>query len=348
MSKTNYNIQLTGYVGGYDFNRGSVTSVLEQNAGKPVNVLIDSLGGSLATALSIASAFHNHGDVTVHFVGMNASAATIASLGAKRVTMDSSAMYLAHKCSMQFFEWASLNADQLQETIDKCEQMKNDLEKMDANVARMYARKCKKDTKALLDLMKVGGWLTAQEALEWGFVDELTSFDEDSAPMLTDANASALAAQGIPLPNIAFESKDSAFAKFLSSLAAFFTPKTEKAPESNTSSQTPSLMKKTFTVLCSLLAVEAFTFADNSCALTEDQFKAIDDELAKKQKTIEDLTKECNDLKAEVADLKQKPGDTTSHVVNDKHDTTPQGEKTEEEIYMETYNAANALMQEIM
>ena len=45
-------------------------------------MLIDSLGGSLAMALSIVAAFRNHENVNVHFVGMNASAATIASLGA--------------------------------------------------------------------------------------------------------------------------------------------------------------------------------------------------------------------------------------------------------------------------
>lgn len=40
-------------------------------------MFVDSTGGSLATALSISSAFKLHGDVSVHFVGMNASAAII-------------------------------------------------------------------------------------------------------------------------------------------------------------------------------------------------------------------------------------------------------------------------------
>ena len=62
-------------------------------------MLIDSLGGNLATALSIAAAFKNHGKVSVHFVGMNASAATIASLGAAHISIDKNAMYLVHKCS---------------------------------------------------------------------------------------------------------------------------------------------------------------------------------------------------------------------------------------------------------
>ena len=78
MSKTAYNISLKGYVGGYDFDRPTVDRELAKNEGKPVNVLIDSLGGSLATGLSISVAFKNHGNVNVHFVDLNAYAATIA------------------------------------------------------------------------------------------------------------------------------------------------------------------------------------------------------------------------------------------------------------------------------
>lgn len=79
MPKTAYNISLKGYVGGADFDRTTVDRELAKNDGKQVNVLIDSLGGSLATGLSISAAFKNHGNVNVHFVGLNASAATIRS-----------------------------------------------------------------------------------------------------------------------------------------------------------------------------------------------------------------------------------------------------------------------------
>ena len=75
--KNAYHISVKGYVGGYDFDRSTVDRELAKNEGKQVNVLIDSLGGSLATGLSISAAFKNHGNVNVHFVGLNASAATI-------------------------------------------------------------------------------------------------------------------------------------------------------------------------------------------------------------------------------------------------------------------------------
>ena len=117
MSKTTYNIQLKGYVEGYGFDRATVDKELAKNDGKQVNVLIDSLCGSLATGLSISAAFRNHGNVNVHFVGLNASAATIASLGAAHISIDTGGMYLVHKCSTAFFEWGSLNSDQFSTLI---------------------------------------------------------------------------------------------------------------------------------------------------------------------------------------------------------------------------------------
>ena len=135
MPQTNYHLHLKGYVGGYDFDAAYVDFVLGKHKDEQVNVLIDSLGGSVATALSIAAAFANHGNVAVHYVGMNASAATIASLGAKQITIDCNAMYLVHKCSAEFFKWNALNADQLDSLIDECKQMKNDLEKLDGGFA---------------------------------------------------------------------------------------------------------------------------------------------------------------------------------------------------------------------
>ena len=66
MPKTAYNISLKGYVGGLDFDRSKVDKELAKHEGKEINVLIDSLGGSFATGLSISAAFKNHGSFNVH------------------------------------------------------------------------------------------------------------------------------------------------------------------------------------------------------------------------------------------------------------------------------------------
>lgn len=302
MSKT-YNLHLRGYVGGSDFDASYVSYVLSKNGGKPVDVLIDSLGGSLATALSVASAFRDHGDVHAHFVGMNASAATIASLGAKHISIDSSAMYLVHKCSMSFFQWASMNADQLQSEIEQMEQTRTDLEKMDGNVAGMYAQKCKRPVEDLLALMKVGGWLTAQEALDWGFVDEITNQREDAAPVLTDKVATAMAAVGMPVPNLPVQ-EGSIWEKLLTALNSLVSQSSAKADASSANqplNNKPTM--KVFPFLASLLALDALAFECGKCSLTEAQVEAIEAHLKQQKEAFEAAEKAAKDALA-AADAK--------------------------------------------
>ena len=361
MKNTQYQLHLKGHVGGYDFDRNYVDYVLARNEGKPVHVLIDSLGGSVATALSIASAFKRHGDVTVHFVGMNASAATVASLGAKHISMDSSAMYLVHKCSMEFFEWGNLNADQLAQLVDHCEDAINDLNKLDNNIAAMYAAKCSKPQADLLNLMKEGGWLNAKEAREWGFVDEITDFQEPK-PVLTDAVASAMAAAGIPIPNVPTADKDSAFARFLAAIAALFksrvevpataaagdpaaaegeNPATTETPQtiestdsiSNHSQEAVTIMNRSYELLGKLLQVEGFAVGENGVTLTEAQMQAIEDALAARDRQNADLT-------AQVEALQANPAEDSQAVIDDTSKHEPQ---TPFDEFVQTVNDAKKL-----
>ena len=55
MPQTQYNLHLKGFVGGADFDSNYVDYILAKNAGKEVNVPVDSRRGNLASALSIAS-----------------------------------------------------------------------------------------------------------------------------------------------------------------------------------------------------------------------------------------------------------------------------------------------------
>ncbi len=365
---TDYQLHLKGFVGGYDFDANYVDYILSKHEGKEVHVLIDSLGGRSNTALSIFSAFKRHGNVNVHFVGMNASAATIASLGAKHITMDSSAMYLVHKCSVGFLEWGQMNSDDLQTLIDNIEHQKADLDKLDANIAQMYATRCKKDKADLLDLMKQGGWLTAQEALAWGFVDELTDYEDEDAPVLTDTMANAMSAAGIPVPNMPISPKmpmmtnqdQSAFMKFLSTLTQYFSTSKHQEP---INSQTINPMKKIFTSICAILSCEHLMSIDGKITLANSQLDAIESAISADKQTITDLKAQIDTLKAEkqtlasekqtlsdanqqlqneVTELKKKPGDTTAQVVNDKHDGQ-NTEKTEAEQYFETRSNAQEL-----
>jgi ATP-dependent protease ClpP protease subunit len=370
----NYHLKLKGFVGGYDFDASYVDYILSKNQGKPVDVLIDSLGGSLATALSIVASFREHGQVHVHYVGMNASAATIVSMGANHVTMDASAMYLVHKCSAEFLQWASLNADQLKDQIAHLEQMKTDLEKMDANVASLYAAKCKKPASELLDLMKVGGWLTAQEALAWGFVDEITDSKEDKAPVLTEATACAMASAGIPLPHMPIQPEQSEWSKFLSSFMQFFSGRASELAQPkalSTPNQTVKDMKNLFPLIVAALALTDEAFAKDAegnvtLNLNQSQLQALEremkglhedvteangrangvqslnQEISTLKASAEAKDQEIATLKARVEELGRQPGETT-HQVHNSAGADPQKPKSDVEQFFDTNREARDL-----
>ena len=358
MAKNNkYQLHLKGYVGSWDFDSDYVDYVLSNNEGKEVCVLIDSPGGQLNTALSISSAFKRHGNVHAHFVGMNASTATIASMGAKRITMDHSAMYLVHQCALPFCKIGSLNADDMSALMSGLLQAKTDLEKMDANVAAMYATRCKKEPKALLALMKQGGWLTAQEALDWGFVDELTEYEDEAAPVLTASMAADFTAYGIPLPNVAkADAKDEAnfFQRMAQAFASVF--KSQDTAQKQVTNKTNTPMNKVYKQICKFLAVENFAVNDDKISLTTEQMDNLEcsmqankdmiAELSLKIKKAEDDNKtliEAN--KSLQAQLETRPAEGTTNVVESQKQS--EAEPTAFELFVNTTNSAQELFDKL-
>ncbi len=227
-----YHLTLTGFVGGSQFNAASVRRCLDGYSGRHVDVMIDSFGGSLAEGLAISGAFRDHGDVTVHFRGMSASAATIAAMGAAHVEISPEAMMLVHKVSMEFFDWADRNADQLDDFITALEKAKDELDALDTHVATIYAKRCKKPAKDMLELMKREVWLSPQQALDYGFVDEISQSDEDEdfKPTISKAQASAFKSLGLPLPPVNITSEDISIAsQIINSVKDFFRMKHSSA-----------------------------------------------------------------------------------------------------------------------
>ncbi len=341
MAKKNYHLHLKGTVGYWDFSADYVDYVLDKHKDERVNVLIDSLGGSVATALSISSAFKRHGNVHVHYVGMNASAATIASLGAARVTIDTNAMYLVHKCSQMVFKWDLLNADQLQQLIEECEQAKKDLDKIDLNIAGGYAARCKKEKEDLLELMRVGGWLNAEEALAWGFVDEITDFDEDEEPKVTEEVVDFMAAHGIPVPDLPLnEEKQSLLHQIKEFLRKVYPNESNKQ-----TTNTATAMKKNFTMLASLLMLQTLECEEGgTCQLSDEQLGTIEAQVKlltqakesaqqqadEREQTIKNLKAQLEAKDAELQAMAKKPAEESQQVTN-------QGQGTKETSPLQDY-----------
>ena len=341
--RKSYHLYLKGYVGGWNFDSNYVDYILEKYKDEDVHVLINSLGGSVATALSVSAAFARHGNVYVHYEGMNASAATIASLGAKSVTIDRNAMYLVHKCSQFMLVWDQMNADQLDQFIQECEKTKKDLNKIDLNIAKGYAQRCKKDQADLLALMKEGGWLTAEEALDWGFVNEVTDLPEDEKPVMTAEVMDFLAAEGIPVPNVPMEEVEEGnergpVARLKEFLRGLYPNLSE------TTNQVLSTMKKkVFTFIAAVLALATFECEEGgSATLTDEQLGKLDSHIkdlqgkldeanqnvASRDQEIQALKAQIEAKDAEIAELGKKPADDSKQVNNEGGDST--GSETNE------------------
>ena len=269
-------------------------------------------------------------------------------------------MYLVHKCSAEFFEWGSLNADQLATVRDNCEAAIRDLNKLDNNVAAMYSVKCSKPEADLLDLMRVGGWLTAKEAKAWGFVDEITDLGE-TKPVLTDAVASAMAAAGMPIPNIptAYSRNETLIERFIAAIASLFksgkeaeheqisagNPQAEMKEEAshneNNHPSSPTLkpsatMLQSLSLLGEVLNIEGFAVGEDGVKLTAEQALAV-------ERAIADRDKRNTELAEQVQALKANPAEKSQVVV----DAPQQTAKSPFDVFADKVNNAKKLFNQV-
>lgn len=367
-----YDLKLKGTVGYWDFNKNVVDHVLDKMHDQEVHVLIDSLGGSVADALSISSAFANHGNVHVHYRGMNASAATISSMGAKHISIDASALYLVHKCSIFIFEWDALNADELLAKAEEYKKKAADAEKIDITIATMYAKRCKKPMNELKALMAEDKWLTAQEAKEWGFVDEV--IDECEQVHLTASVATAMASEGMPVPEGIEVEADGYIARIIETLTKVFGKKdgasstTESAPvaaaappvKENTN-PIQSVMKKNLVFVAAILAAIQSALPEaneeGKYPLEEPALDALEKALADADKAgkdkdtkIQDLEKQLADQKtaieakdARIKELEAMPAAKTQEVI-DNGTKAPEAEETPQEQMYAAFSRARKMM----
>ena len=173
MATPKYNIEIDGFIGELGYSKTYVAKKLNECLGKTALVRLNSMGGNLDHGLNIAARFSEHGKVQADLFGFNASASTLASLGAKNVRMSSSGLYLIHKVMNVVDIFGRMNADEMAQAIEELTTNMEENNKIDQVIAQMYADKTGKPMEEMLTLMKIGGWLNAHEAKTWGFVDEI-------------------------------------------------------------------------------------------------------------------------------------------------------------------------------
>ncbi len=194
---------IDGYLSRWEFSRTMVRNFLEANTGKPVEISVSSFGGEVDQAISMYNDIASHGQVTLTYSAFNASAATLLGLAAKKTQMYSNGFFLIHKALRMVDIWRNLNPDDLENLIAQLEKDKKELEKITLVLASLYVKKTGKSVADILDLMKQETWLTAQEALDFGFIDEVIEPDVPVNHLETSEYINIINAAGLPIPGSA-------------------------------------------------------------------------------------------------------------------------------------------------
>lgn len=320
-----YQLTIDDYIGRWCYSKQHVRDKLASFRGKHVDVKISSLGGDLDHGLDIRQQFIDHGDVTVYLSGFVASSATVIAMGAKRIVMSKYAMFLVHKCSNFVNAWGSYNADQMQSLIDELTANKKENDKIDVVLANMYAARCKKKVSDILEVLKEGRWLTAQEALDFGFIDEISESDEGTKLNFTPAlaekfNAIGLSTLGLVNGTPEPEPKSKGLVqKIVDSIFG-----THDTPTKNNQSDSIDMKKKTFSfaAVTALLKLDSLTTDnDGDVTLSGEQLETVNNRLSsleqtvsEKENTIKERDNEITSLKAKIEALKGAPGDETTDI----------------------------------
>lgn len=136
-----------------------------ENLGDVENITlhINSPGGSVFSAVAIANTLKNHkAKVVANIDGLAASAATIITSACDVVRMPKNALFMIHNP----ITFAYGNNQEMQKTLEMLDKVKN-------SIIETYLNKTNTDKETLSQLMDKETWMTAEEAKEHGFIDEI-------------------------------------------------------------------------------------------------------------------------------------------------------------------------------
>lgn len=323
-----------------------VKNFLDAHKDEDVHIAVCSPGGYVDAGLQIYQHIKNHGRVHCHIIGMTASAATFLTMGAKEVDMVDGSLMLIHNVSTQVLEWQMANKEQLDQIIAAFQKERKDLDTIDRVIASLYAKKNGKSVEDCMTKMTAAAWLSPQDALDFGLIDHIVD-DEDvkkkSNRLRTTFTNSIFKDFGLPsLPadtteglSAVVDQEGNPAEGFMQKATAWMQKRFPKLFAEESSNP----MKKVFTCLCALLAVQDFEVTDGKITITEENAGKIEgqlDQLGKDLQAAKDAEKAAKDaqagLQAKLDKALQDVQQRDQQIANLKksagvEDTTSPGEK---------------------
>lgn len=297
-----------------------VRNFLAKKEGEEVNIAVSSPGGSVADGLEIYQAIKDHGKCNIYIIGMTASAATFLCMGAKSVSMVEGSLILIHNSSTIVSEWCAVNKGQLDQIIAKYQKERADLDTIDKVIASLYANRCGKKVEDCLAKMDKAAWLTAQDALEFGIIDDICKDDSCKKKRCNYAN-DIFKSYGLPpfpqdrVTDDMGNPSASLIEKTVAAVKAIFNKQSNH--------QNSDTMVNIFNHIMGVLTVTDGlpTNDKDEVVLTQAQTKLIDDKLAELNKQIEDLNSG-----------KQSDASKIEQLQNELNETKTKLEESEEKV----------------
>jgi len=157
----------------------AVKDFLTANKGKPVTFEIASYGGSLSDGIAIHNLIKSHNAETRGIIiSPSASAATIIHSGCSKRLINDNALYLAHNSMDEVYG----NVYDMQDKI-------SELSKNDKLIQSIYSQATGMEVENIINIMKAGEWLSAVEAMNLGFVDDVIITNKAIAAHINIENA---------------------------------------------------------------------------------------------------------------------------------------------------------------
>lgn len=297
-----------------------VRNFLAKKEGEEVNIAVSSPGGSVAEGLEIYQAIKDHGKCNIYIIGMTASAATFLCMGAKSVYMVEGSLILIHNSSTIVTEWCAANKGQLDQIIAKYQKERADLDTIDKVIASLYANRCGKKVEDCLAKMDKAAWLTAQDALEFGIIDDICKDDSCKKKRCNYSN-DIFKSYGLPpfpqdqVTDEMGNPSASLIEKTVAAVKAIFNKQSNH--------QNSDTMVNIFNHIMGVLTVTDGlpTNDKDEVVLTQAQTKLIDDKLAELNEQIEDLNSG-----------KQSDASKIEQLQNELNETKAKLEESEEKV----------------
>ncbi len=132
---------------------------------KSVTIKLNSLGGDLFAGKAIYDELKAlKADKTVKIMGVVASAGTVIMLAGDKVIANTGDLVMIHEAKCTVIDY--LDAEQAQRVV-------NSLNACNKSMAELYAKKTGKGVQEILNAMHNETWLTAQQAKDYGLIDEV-------------------------------------------------------------------------------------------------------------------------------------------------------------------------------